>query len=720
MLQKSAVNAPAGEGGAGCFSNRLLIRDLVLALLAAVFTGLSGGLLLILLVFGWSEAGADVLHKAAAELQLRSLDGQLLQQAPMLKTDVQIDINGMLARVRVEHLFKNPSQSWMEGVYQFPLPETSAVERLRMQIGERVIEGRIEEKGEAVKIYRQARDNGQRASLLKQQRANIFSASLSNIAPGEEIRIVIEFQQQARYTERRFELRLPLVIAPRYIPGKPLSSDSPADHTHSGWALDTDQVEDASQITPPVMDPRNGSINPVSLRVRLDAGLPLQAVTSHYHPMLERVDGEGVVHLRLGEGEVPADRDFLLSWRLQPGFAPRSVLFTDRWQDEEYALLMILPPAPEHYEMGLNRDVIFVVDHSGSMHGPSMEQAKAALRLSIAGLQPTDRFNLIGFNNRSRMLFSSPRPASETTLSRAFRFIDTMHAEGGTEMYPALEKALNNRNEETRLRQIVFLTDGSVGNEQALFDLIRKRLGASRLFTVGIGSAPNTLFMQRAAQYGRGSFTYIGDLNEVASRMQGLFEKLGSPAMSHISVMWQGPGNIDVEPQRLPDLYLSEPLMISLKGERLNGSLALEGRRGNETWKQSVEIQANERATGIHTLWARQRIAGLMALPDNELAEEMKRQRVVDLALKHQIVSPYTSLVAVEKPVARPHSEGMVGGMMPVNLPAGWHAESVFGRLPQTASPAPLLLCTGSLLLLFWIVLGRFKTRGRPASLLAE
>ncbi|MFI0460361.1 MAG: VIT domain-containing protein, partial [Candidatus Thiodiazotropha endolucinida] len=290
MLKKSVVNTPAGEGGADCFSNRLFIRDLVLTLLAAVFTGLSGGLLLILLVFGWSEAAADGLHKAAAELQLRSLDGQLLQQAPMLKSDVHIDVNGMLARVRVEHLFKNPSQSWMEGVYQFPLPETSAVERLQMQIGERVIEGRIEEKGEAKKIYRKARDKGQRASLLKQQRANIFSASLSNIAPGEEIRIVIEFQQQARYTERRFELRLPLVIAPRYIPGKPLSSDTPADHTHTGWALDTDQVEDASQITPPVMDPRNGSINPVSLRVRLDAGLPLQAVTSHYHPMLQRVD----------------------------------------------------------------------------------------------------------------------------------------------------------------------------------------------------------------------------------------------------------------------------------------------------------------------------------------------------------------------------------------------------------------------------------------------
>lgn len=531
---------------------------------------------------------------------------------------------------------------------------------------------------------------------------------------------MIEFQQQVRYTQSRFELRLPLVIAPRYIPGKPVSVDNSADITHTGWGLDTDQVADASQITPPVMDPRHGSINPVSLRIRLDAGLPLQRVTSHYHQMLERVDGAGVVHLRLAHGETPTDRDFLLSWQPQPGAEPRSVLFTDRWRDEDYALLMLLPPEPDRSDRGLNREVIFVIDHSGSMHGASMDQAKTALRLAIAGLKPTDRFNLIGFNNRTRTLFSSPQPAGSANLGQAYRFIDHMHAEGGTEMFPALEKALENRHQARRLRQIVFLTDGSVGNEQALFELIRKQLGASRLFTVGIGSAPNTHFMQRAAQFGRGSFTYIGDLSEVADRMQALLEKLQHPAMSHISLTWQGAGDIDVEPKRLPDLYLGEPLMISLKGKRLEGSLALQGSRGGEVWEQSVTLESSGQATGLHTLWARRRIASLRALPEDELAKDAKRQRVTDLALKHQIISPYTSLVAVEKRIARPQGEGLKGAMMPVNLPAGWHGSSVFGRLPQTASPAPLLFMVGGLLLALWILLARCRTPGRLAPGLSQ
>ncbi|MES9971335.1 MAG: marine proteobacterial sortase target protein [Candidatus Thiodiazotropha sp.] len=713
MLPKSAIKTSAREGRFVSLNNGPFICDLLLTMLAAVMTGLSGSMLLILLVFSWNSAEAAGYEQRDAELQLRSLDGQVLQSAPMLKSDVEIQITGFLAKVRVEHLFINPSQSWMEGIYQFPLPETSAVERLDMQIGERVIEGRIAEKKRAQQIYRSARDQGQRASLVSQQRANIFSLSLSNIGPGEEIRLVIEFQQQARYTGSQFELRLPLVIGPRYIPGNPLPTARAMDPGPIGWALDTDQVEDASRITPPVLDPADGVINPISLQVRLDAGMPLQAVTSHYHPMQERVDGEGVVHLRLTAGEVPADRDFLLSWQPQAEAVPRSALFTDHWQDEGYALLMLLPPAPEHLDYGLNRDLVFVVDHSGSMHGESMDQAKAALRLSIARLKPTDRFNLIAFNNRSRMLFLTPQPASRSNLSRAIRFIDRMQAQGGTEMLPALEKALLDQYLGTRLRQVVFLTDGSVGNEQALFDLIRQRLGASRLFTVGIGSAPNTLFMQRAAQYGRGSFTYIGDLTEVASRMQALLEKLENPVLSDLSLEWQGQGVIDLEPQRLPDLYLGEPLMIALKGRRLEGSLGIEGSRGGEIWRQKVEIASTGQVTGVHALWARRRIDSLLGLPEEELSADDKREQVVDLALKHQLISPYTSLVAVEKRVVRPQDQGLEGGMMPVNLPAGWHAESVFGRLPQTASPAPLMLVLGGLLLLLWVGLIRYRRAGR-------
>jgi Ca-activated chloride channel family protein len=698
------------------FSNSLLIRDLVLTLLAAVMTGLSGSILLILLVLAWGSAEADGVEQGGVELKLRSLDGQLLQAAPLLKSDVQIQITGILAKVRVEHLFINPSQSWMEGTYQFPLPAESAVERLDMQIGERLIQGRIEEKQRAQQIYRKARERGQRASLMSQQRANIFSLSLSNIGPGEEIRVTIEFQHQARYTESRFELRLPLVIGPRYIPGNPLSSGGSPGLVQRGWAEDSDQVEDASQITPPVLDPRAGLINPVSLQVRLDAGLPLQAVTSHYHAMQERVDNEGVVHLRLSDGVVPADRDFLLSWRPQPDAMPRSVLFTDRWQNEDYALLMLLPPAPERFESDLNRDLVFVIDHSGSMHGPSMEQAKAALRLSLGRMKASDRFNLIGFNNRSRQLFSTPQPANRVNLNRAYRFIDRMRAEGGTEMLPALEQAFLGQDQGSRLRQIVFLTDGSVGNEQALFRLISQRLGASRLFTVGIGSAPNTHFMQRAAQYGRGSFTYIGDLNEVASRMQALLEKLEYPALSHITLQWQGPGEIDLEPQRLPDLYLGEPLIIAFKGQQLTGSLGIEGRRGEALWQQRVRVEPTGQMTGIHALWARQRIASLLALPDHDMAHEQKRQSVVALALKHQLISPYTSLVAVEKRIARPHEKQLKGGMMPVNLPAGWQAESLFGRLPQTASPAPMAFMLGSLLLLIWALLYRRQGYGRSSN----
>ncbi|MEW8506505.1 MAG: marine proteobacterial sortase target protein [Candidatus Thiodiazotropha sp.] len=716
MRQKSAISPPQISGSGLSFGNRCLLRDLVFSLLATVFAGLSGSILLILIVFGWNNVAADGLREEAAILQLQALDGQMLQQAPLLQSDLQIDINGMLARVRVEHLFRNPSQSWMEGSYQFPLPESSAVERLRMQIGERLIEGRIEERRVAQRIYTKARDEGRKASLLKQQRENIFSVSLGNIAPYEEIRIAIEFQQQVHYGNGRFELRMPLVVAPRYIPGKPLASERLATRAFAGWAPDTDQVMDASQITPPVMDPSYGKINPLSIRIRLNAGIPLQRVDSHYHPMLETVDEQGVVNLRLVDGAVPAERDFLLSWQPEPGSAPRSAHFTDQWQGDEYALVMIMPPEGDRLGEPLQRDLVFVIDHSGSMHGPSMDQAKAALRLAIGRLKNSDRFNLIGFNSHSRSLFSSPLPANRENLRRALRFIDRLQAEGGTEMLPALEMALRDRDEAGRLRQVVFLTDGSVGNEKALFELIRRRLGESRLFTIGIGSAPNSLFMQRAAEYGRGSFSYIGDLNEVAERMQTLFEKLEHPAMTHIDIAWQGPGDIEIEPQRLPDLYRGEPLMISIRGRRLRGSLVLEGSRGKDSWHQVLDLASSGEETGLHALWARRRIAGLLALPADEIAADAKRQAVVDLALKHQLISPYTSLVAVERRSSRPQGEHLEGGLMPVNLPAGWHAGAVFGELPQTASRAPLMLLLGGVLLLVCLGLVRLGRNERAAA----
>ncbi|MCG8485999.1 MAG: marine proteobacterial sortase target protein [Chromatiales bacterium] len=666
--------------------SRAFVIDMLFTLLAAIMTGVSGGLLLILLVFGWSSVQADPTGESAAGLQLMSLDGRHIEMAPLLNTKVDIDVAGMLAWVKVEQVFTNPSQIWMEGNYRFPLAEGSAVERMRMAIGDRRIDGVIEEKAEAKRIFKQARETGKRASLLSQQRPNIFTLSATNIAPGEQVRVTIEYQQQVRFTGEAFELRFPMVVAPRYIP-KQISE------------------AEAAAITPPVIAQGAGLINPLAMEVRIDAGMPLSEVVSRYHRMVEERNEPGVVHLRLADGEVQADRDIVINWRPQIGAEPELALFREQWQGQDYALLMLMPPLGGTTEQVLSRELVFIIDRSGSMSGPSMAQAKAALKLAVSRLKSNDRFNLIAFNNRSESLFSDPQAATSTNQQRAIAFIDRLRADGGTEMMPALELALRQRAQAERLRQIVFLTDGSVGNEQQLFRLIQDKLGDSRLFTVGIGSAPNSHFMRRAADFGRGSFSYIGDLSEVSSAMQKLFTKLEHPSMRDIRLDWQGRGELEVEPQRLPDLYLGEPLLLALKGADLDGRLQVTGERGETLWRRLVDLGNGEtRRSGVHALWARERIKSIMA--STAITLQQRREQVLKIALEHQLVSPYTSLVAVEKTPVRPADESLHGGDLPVSLPAGWSAQAVFGPLPRTATWAPTYLLIGMALLgLAWIAL---------------
>jgi Ca-activated chloride channel family protein len=658
---------------------------MLVTLMAAIMTGLSGGLLLILLVFGWSSVQAEPGGEVATGLQLRSLDGRHIEMAPMLNTNVEIDVAGVLAWVKVEQVFTNPTQLWMEGNYQFPLAEGSAVERMRMRIGNRTIEGVIKEKAAAKRIFKQAREAGKRASLLSQQRPNIFTLSATNIGPGEQVRVSIEFQQKVHFTGEAFELRFPMVVAPRYIPqSMPLA--------------------EAAAVSPPVIAQSAGLINPLAMQVRIDAGMPLAEVVSRYHRMVESRDEQGVVHLKLADGEVQADRDMVINWRPEIGAEPELALFREQWQGQDYALLMLMPPAAAVAEESLSRELVFIIDRSGSMNGPSMAQAKAALRLAVSRLKSHERFNLIAFNNRTESLFSSPQIANKPNQQRAIDFIDRLQATGGTEMMSALELALNQQAQTEQLRQIVFLTDGSVGNEQQLFALIQHKLGDSRLFTVGIGSAPNSHFMQRAADFGRGSFSYIGDLSEVSTAMQALFAKLEHPSMRDIQLTWQGRGALEVEPRRLPDLYLGEPLLLALKGEDLDGELLVSGARDGTPWQRLIDLgQAESQRVGVHALWARERIKSIMA-SSNTTTQEQRREAVLKIALEHRLISPYTSLVAVEQRPARPMDASLHGGDLPVSLPAGWSAQGVFGSLPSTASGAPLYLLLGiGLLSLAWI-----------------
>ena len=379
-------------------------------------------------------------------------------------------------------------------------------------------------------------------------------------------------------------------------------------------------------------------------------------------------------------------------------------MFTEKHGDQHYALLMVMPPAKEVAAARLPREVIFVIDTSGSMSGSSIAQAKEALELAVSRLAEQDSFNVIEFNSYAKALYPDARPASAANRGNAVQFVRRLQSQGGTEMALALNLALNGRENPGRVRQVIFLTDGAVGNEDGLFKLIKDKLGDSRLFTVGIGSAPNSHFMSKAAQTGRGTFTYIGKIEEVKEKMGGLFAKLESPVLKGIEIAW--PGTVEAWPKRIPDLYLGEPIVVSALLDKAEGDIRLSGLRGEvheKPWQATLPLADARVGRGMGVLWAREKIASHIDSLRDGGKEEDVRDAVVEVALAHHLVSKYTSLVAVDKTPARPKEEDLKSGAIPTNLPEGWEDDKVFGELPQGATESLWNLLAGFLSLLLAI-----------------
>ena len=310
-------------------------------------------------------------------------------EAPRLKTDVQMDVSGPIARVKVTQRFQNPSKGWVEGTYVFPLPENSAVDVLKMQIGERFIEGQIKPRQEAREIYEQAKAEGKKAALLEQQRSNIFTNQVANIGPGETIVVQIEYQQAVHQSGGEFSLRFPMVVAPRYNPAPIVQTVE--FNNGAGFAVPTDPVENREKIEAPVLDPReNAKINPVALTVNLKAGFPLGDVKSSFHDVDIKQDGDQSRTISITGESVPADKDFELTWKAAPGKTPSAGLFREVINGKTYLLAFVTPPAtPDTSSPTAKREVVFVIDNSGSMSGPSIAQAKESLALAISKLTPT-------------------------------------------------------------------------------------------------------------------------------------------------------------------------------------------------------------------------------------------------------------------------------------------------------------------------------------------
>jgi len=614
----------------------------------------------------------------AGQLMLRTDTPGRYLPAPLVSTDIDIAVTGPILRATVTQRFLNPADAWVEGIYAFPLPENSAVDGLRMRIGDRFIEGRIEEREEARRVYEEAREAGQRAALVEQERPNLFTNSVANIGPGEAIVAQITFQQALEPRDGQWELRMPLVVAPRYAPDPVIQL---VEFGRDGWQL-RDPVPDRERIDPAIADPRSeplGTIrNPVELTVDLAPGFAIAGVESLAHEVTITAPDPDRREIAL-TGPVPADRDFVLRW--QAAFDEAEArLFLEPTDEGQHMLLMLAPPA-EHADTDPRpREVIFVQDISGSMTGASIEQARAGLVRGLERLRRADRFNIIVFNDQFAAYVDRPIPASAENVANAIEAVSGLVAEGGTEMYPALDLALTDATpSDERLRQVIFLTDGAVGNEAEMLALIGRKLGRSRLFTVGIGSAPNSFFMRRAAEMGRGAHVYIGALDEVEARMAELFAKIENPAITDLSLDLPEGLVSETYPTPLPDLYSGAPLTLALRmmgEEPPRGTARLIGQRAGAPWQLEVPLDEALPRPGVAKLWAREKIASLEALrfsPDLPAGSgEAVDAELLDTALAYGLVSRLTSLVAVDLTPARPEDSPLSPREVALNLPDGW------------------------------------------------
>lgn len=556
------------------------------------------------------------------------------EQAISLATEVDIQVTGMLATVEVRQQFFNQAGDWAEGVYRFPLPDGAAVEQLQIRLGQRLIEGEIQEKQTARATYKEASEQGQVAGLVERDAGNLFSTRVANIPPGEMVEIRIGFTQAVRFEHGRFRLEFPTTAAPRYRPGVEIER------------VVRERLEAAGSELPK---------RPVSLSVDLRPGLQLSDIRSSHHA-IEVTDLGSDWLIELAEEADWSGRDFELVWQPEDGSQAQTTAFAETFAGQEHVMLTLVPP--QAFEADRTpREVVLVIDTSGSMSNQPIEQARESLHYALASLKPGDRFNVIEFSHRARALHAGPVAFNEQRHLEAVGWVDRLSAGGGTDMGPPLALALGTEPVDGYLRQVVFITDGMVGNEQELLERARLELGQSRLFAVGIGHGVNAGFLRQLAAAGRGSYTSIAEASLIAERMSELVLQLESPVIHDIEVEWPHP--VEFYPEVLPDLYVGQPLSVLARADRLSGDVIVRGTSNGRYFERVLPLEDFQPAPGVAGQWARTRIEAL----ENRILPAAERTlidaEVLDTALAYSLVSSQTSLVAVDRTPRRSRAEAL-------------------------------------------------------------
>ncbi|MCA9284432.1 MAG: VWA domain-containing protein [Phycisphaerales bacterium] len=592
------------------------------------------------------SSGADEIPGTGALVAIDTVNGNERRvPMPLTSTAVEAQLAGPVSSVTVRQRFENPFNGKIEAVYVFPLPDDAAVSDFVMTIGDRRIRGIIREREEAERAYAEARSAGYVAALLTEERPNVFTQKVANIEPGKAIDVELVYYGVLPYLDGWQEFVFPMVVGPRF---NPPGSSGGIGAVSRGAVGASGQPTDVSYLAP-----GESTAHRISIDVAIDAGTDILDIASPSHAIdVDRSPGEpGVARVRLAaENEVP-NRDFVLRYRLA-GDAPVAALVSSRdpGRGDGHFALTIYPPAAANAGVPTPLELVFVIDCSGSMSGVPLNQAKAAVRTALGRLHQGDTFQLIQFSDSASTFGTRPVAVNEETVAAAMRHLDGLQSEGGTMMIEGVRTALSFPHDPERLRYVVFLTDGYIGNEREIMGEVEQLLGSSRIFSFGIGSSVNRFLLAGMATSGRGTMTVLLDREDARTVMESFMDRVRRPVMHDLSIDWSGLAVAETYPRRLPDLLAGRPVTVTGRCNHIGpATIAIDGRIGTQAVHVPVEVAFADNTTtpALRQVWARAQIADLSREAILGDAAEAA-QRITAVALQYNLMSPYTAFLAID------------------------------------------------------------------------
>jgi len=579
----------------------------------------------------------------------RAASGKLVA-LPLKHTDVDAQIAGVVAAVEVTQQFVNPFKEPIEATYVFPLPREAAIHAMTIQVGDRVIQGVVRKRARARAIYERARRRGQTAALLEQERPNIFTQSVANILPGEAIRVSLRYVETLAPEGGRYEFVFPMVVGPRYVGGGEPSGTGRGD----GWGVDSTRIPDASRVTPRLLRRGQRSGHDIAVKLRIDGGVPVRhlQVVTHQASVAQQGNTATVV---LDPRDAIPNRDFVVRYQLA-GQRPEVAVLTQRDSRGGHFLLMIQPKAQMQQKDIAPREYVFVVDNSGSMDGFPLRQARAVIKRSLENLRPTDTFQIIKFAGMPDQLAPRAVRATPANVRRGVAYVTSMRGGGGTEFLPALELALGAKKDPGRSRIVLFVTDGYIGYEHEVLRFLRKHAAGTNVFALGVGSSVNRFLIDGMARIGSGAPFYLLSSEKASSVVERIFATISRPALTHIDVEWGGLDATAQTPRAIPDLFGERPVVVAGRfGRGGTHTITVHGRLAGQPFARQVQVTLPDKGQGnpaVAYLWARRRIAELMDIHATEPERvEQAEKKVTQIALSYNLMSRFTSFVAVDRRV---------------------------------------------------------------------